>query len=81
MTHHKGLDETALGGKRDGKKRWRLLDPNTNCAAAANHSRGTHPLPLSDGRDLVGLEELKDTLTVVCVVDTIGLAMGAGHFR
>jgi hypothetical protein len=81
MTHHKRLDETALGGKRDGKKRWRLLDPNTNCAAATNHSRGTHPLPLSDGRDLVGLEEFENTLAMVYVVEALCLAMGTGHFR
>jgi len=81
MTHHKGLNETALGSEGDRKKRWSLLDPNTNRASTANDSRGTHPLPLSDGRDLVGLEEFKDTLAVVCVVEALCLAMGAGHFR
>jgi hypothetical protein len=81
MTHHKRLDETALGGKRDRKKRCDLIYPNTNRASPTNHSRGTHTFPLSDGRDLVGLEELKDTLAMVCVVETLCLAMGTGHFR
>jgi len=81
MTHHKRLDEPALGSEGDRKKHWRLLNPNTNRASTTNHSRGTHPLPLSDGRDLVGLEELKDTLAMVCVVEALCLAMGTGHFR
>ena len=81
MTHDKRLNETALGSEGDGKKGWGLLDPNTNRASPANHSRGTHPLPLSDGRDLVGLEEFENTLAVVCVVEALCLAMGTGHFR
>ena len=81
MTHHKGLNEASLGSEGDGKKGWRLLNPNTNRASPANDSCGTHPLPLSDGRDLVGLEEFENTLAMVCVVDAIGLAMGTGHFR